>query len=100
MKAPSSTSPLPLTAGFQVIDSPARGLAKMSEATVAMARKFGPVIRGRFGRLVEEVVPTDFGEALPRSLSASYGTGVLPLHMDTAHRLRPARVIILCCVSA
>jgi alpha-ketoglutarate-dependent taurine dioxygenase len=72
----------------------------MSEATVAMARKFGPVIGGRFGRLVEEVVPTAFGDALPRSLSASYGTGVLPLHVDTAHRLRPARVIILGCVSA
>lgn len=99
MKVLSSTSPLQLASGFQVIESPVRGLAKMAEATVAMARMFGPVIGGRFGRLVEEVVPTAFDEALPRSLSASYGTGALPLHTDTAHRLRPARVIILGCVN-
>lgn len=99
MKTPSLTSSQPLASGFRVFESPARGLAKMSEATVATARKFGTVVRGRFGRLVEEVVPTAFDEALPRSLSALYGTGALPLHMDTAHRLRPVRVIILGCVS-
>jgi alpha-ketoglutarate-dependent taurine dioxygenase len=88
-----------LSSGFEVVDTPMRGLADMSEAAIALARRFGPLLPGRFGRVVEEVVPTTAGEAPPRSLSEKYGTDMLPLHMDTAHRLSPARVIVLGCVN-
>jgi alpha-ketoglutarate-dependent taurine dioxygenase len=89
---------LPLEDGFAILDTPIRGLADISEAAMALARRFGPLVRGRYGRLVEEVTPATSDEARPRSLSQKYGTEALPLHMDTAHRLRPARIMVLGCV--
>ncbi len=58
----------------------------------------GAPIPGRRGQLVEAIVPRDEQAADQRSLSAIYGLGELPLHMDTGHYLQPARFLLIGCV--
>lgn len=62
------------------------------------AEQRGKLQPGRLGSLVEDVVPTTLEQAPPRSLSARFGEGRLPFHMDSAHRLVPARTLVLGCV--
>jgi hypothetical protein len=55
----------------------------------------GTVIPGPDGLLVKTLTPKTREEARPGTLSAVYGTGMVPLHTDTAHWLVPARIVAL-----
>jgi alpha-ketoglutarate-dependent taurine dioxygenase len=47
------------------------------------------------GNVIDELRPTPREKAESASLSAQYGTGIFPLHTDTAHWRRPARYMLL-----
>lgn len=49
--------------------------------------------------LVRDIQPQQAGAAKPNTLSSRYGTGGFPFHTDTAHWERPARYLLLYCVS-
>ncbi|MCB1467860.1 MAG: TauD/TfdA family dioxygenase [Rhizobiaceae bacterium] len=66
---------------------------------LAFARRIGIIVPGRKGALIEPIVPRSTEAAEERSLSAAYGLGELPMHIDTAHYLRPARHLILGCAN-
>lgn len=48
---------------------------------------------------VDTLIPTRSGEARAMSLSARFGTGELPMHVDGAHLLLPPRLLVLYCVA-
>lgn len=48
---------------------------------------------------VRDIQPQQAGGAKPNTLSSRYGTGGFPFHTDTAHWERPARYLLLYCVS-
>ncbi|KCZ97681.1 conjugal transfer protein TrbG/VirB9/CagX [Hyphomonas polymorpha PS728] len=60
--------------------------------------RLGRRVRGRAGALEEVVEPRHIDEAHPRSLSARYGLGALPFHVELSHRTRPCRYILLGCI--
>ena len=66
---------------------------------LAFARRIGIVVPGRNGALIEPIVPRPTEAAEERSLSAAYGLSELPMHIDTAHYLRPARYLLLGCAN-
>lgn len=70
----------------------------MSAQLLCLARKLGTPIAGRRGQLVEPILPRDEQHAENHSLSALYGLGELPMHIDTSHYLRPARFLLIGCV--
>jgi len=49
---------------------------------------------------IEELVPTSTNSARPNSLSARYGLGAFPFHVDTAHWPVPGRFTIMGCANA
>jgi hypothetical protein len=56
-----------------------------------------PVVSRVGGPLVDCLVPVAQDKARPRSLSAQFGLGRQPWHMDLAHRIIPPRFVILGC---
>lgn len=48
---------------------------------------------------VRDIQPQQADAAKPNTLSSRYGTGGFPFHTDTAHWDRPARYLLLYCVS-
>ena len=60
--------------------------------------RLGRRVRGRAGALEEVVEPRHLDEAHPRSLSARYGLGALPFHVELSHRTRPCRYVLLGCI--
>ncbi|MBT2244738.1 TauD/TfdA family dioxygenase [Sphingobium sp. BHU LFT2] len=66
---------------------------------LAFARRIGTVVAGRNGALIEPIAPRPTEAAEERSLSAAYGLSELPMHIDTAHYLRPARYLLLGCAN-
>jgi hypothetical protein len=70
-------------------------LAAMRE----LGRALGRPLAGRAGALLEIVVPTRIGEAWSRSLSARHGLAILPLHVESSHRTRPCRYVVLGCLA-
>lgn len=48
---------------------------------------------------VRDIQPQHVGIAKPNTLSSRYGTGRFPFHTDAAHWERPARYLLLYCVS-
>lgn len=48
---------------------------------------------------VRDIQPQQAGAAKPNTLSSRYGAGGFPFHTDTAHWERPARYLLLYCVS-
>lgn len=58
----------------------------------------GPQARGRAGAFEEVVRPQTRDDAHPRSLSAEYGLGALPFHVELSHRPRPCRYLLLGCI--
>lgn len=78
-------------------------LAGSSEAELCAELKnigsaIGTLVPGRNGRMLELLRPLAIEEAAPRSLSKQYGRGPQPWHTDLAHRLCPARFVLLACV--
>ena len=70
----------------------------LSKLLLALARRLGTVVSGRGNKSVEPIVPRDTHSAEVRSLSAVYGLGELPMHIDMAHHVRPARYLLIGCV--
>lgn len=65
-----------------------------------MAEQFGVPVESRKGRqLVESIKPLRKEEALPKSLSAMFGTGSFPMHTETAHWPVPCRYMFLFCAN-
>lgn len=75
------------------------GETRLQAVTLAIASAFGSPMPGRFGELVERLLPTGTEEAPRRSLSAKYGLDELPFHVDTAHWPTPGRYVVLSCVN-
>jgi hypothetical protein len=48
--------------------------------------------------MIEPIIPRNERDAEARSLSALYGLNELPMHIDTAHYVRPARFLLIGCV--
>jgi hypothetical protein len=71
---------------------------RLMDTMQAIAATLGPVVGGRNGRLVEEVVPRPRDEAHSRSISRTHGIEALPLHVELGHRPRPCRYVLLGCI--
>ena len=72
-------------------------LPNSAQRLVDIAHSLGRVVPARAGGpLVDGLRPTPSDRASPRSLSAIYGTGAFPFHIDTAHWGVPCRYILLC----
>jgi alpha-ketoglutarate-dependent taurine dioxygenase len=70
------------------------------EQLLLLANPLGKATPTRTGANVFDTLrPTEAETARPRSLSKIHAGGEFPLHVDTAHRLKPCRFIILACVS-
>ena len=85
-------------AGWRCYSSTAFSADDIGSLLLAFATKFGVAVPGRFDKVVEPILPQDMHNAPPRSLSALYGLGELPFHMDSAHNLKPARWLVIGCV--
>lgn len=76
----------------------ARGEDDMVSALRSVGGLLGAPARGR-ARSVEEILrPLGRSDAHPRSLSAIYGTGRLPFHVELGHRRQPCRYLLLGCI--
>lgn len=58
----------------------------------------GTRVAGRATNLEEVIQPQAPGDAHPRSLSAQFGLGALPFHVELSHRPRPCRYLLLGCL--
>lgn len=64
----------------------------------SVAWQLGKPVADRGYDLFQLLKPTKPNEAHHSSLSAKFGTGELPLHMDTAHWTTPCRYVVLACL--
>lgn len=78
---------------FGSIDEPS-----LRREIAAIAERAGSVIKGRRGLDIELLQPRHASAALGPSLTAVYGLGTFPWHIDTAHLTIPARWMILGCL--
>ena len=73
-----------------------------ADAVVSELSRLGDLLgmraTGRAGALEEVIRPQAVDDAHPRSLSARYGLGTLPLHIELCHRPHPCRYLLLGCV--
>jgi alpha-ketoglutarate-dependent taurine dioxygenase len=83
--------------GWSVFRLPTTDIPDLEDNLLSFATCFGNPVSSRNAKLVDRLCPTPPAKAHPKSLSAIYGTGILPWHIDMAHRLEPARFIILAC---
>lgn len=60
--------------------------------------RLGARMTGRAGALEEVVAPLSTADAHPRSLSAKFGLGTLPFHVELSHRPQPCRYLLLGCL--
>lgn len=65
---------------------------------VRIGNGLGTRVAGRAGAIEEVIEPQATHGAHPRSLSAQFGLGTLPLHVELSHRPRPCRYILLGCI--
>lgn len=85
--------------GWRCYVTPAAAETEIADRLMTFARRVGTPLPGRNGRLIEPITPQDEQSAEARSLSAIHGLGEMPLHMDSAHRLKPARLLLIGCVA-
>ncbi|WP_350030166.1 TauD/TfdA family dioxygenase [Caballeronia sp. GAWG1-1] len=81
--------------GFAVTDFACQG-DELAGAVQEIAASLGEVVPGRTAA-VELLEPTEMQDAHRHSLSALYGKGDFPWHMDTAHRTEPVRFVVMAC---
>ena len=62
---------------------------------LALARTLGQPVGTRTRALVDELKPQRVNEAIYPSLSAQVGHGLQPWHIDMAHRIEPARFLVM-----
>lgn len=63
-----------------------------------IAARLGLPYGGRRGAKIETLSPQRKSDAAKTSLSRSYGMGRFPWHTDAAHRLMPARWVVMACI--
>jgi len=85
--------------GWVAISTSARTASQVAKAVRSIAESLGEIALGRFRQSVEQVVPEDFEDARPSSLSSKFGLNPLPLHTDTAHWAIPVRYLVLGCAN-
>jgi len=76
------------------------GLSTESELAVAVlatARDLGAVRKGRWGLYVERLEGLEEDKVPASSLSAQFGRGEFPCHVDMAHLPTPCRYVVLGC---
>jgi hypothetical protein len=71
---------------------------QITTAVKTMAGRLGTPVADRGSDIFQALKPTTPKQAHPSSLSAQFGTGELPLHMDTAHWTTPCRYVVLACL--
>lgn len=64
-------------------------------AVLRLGRFLGTPTTTRSRRFVDRLTPKPAYSSHPRSLSRMTGTGQQPWHMDMAHRLEPARFLVM-----
>ncbi len=62
---------------------------------LGLGQSLGTPASTRNQSLVDELTPLNKHQAFPRSLSRITGTGQQPWHMDLAHRMEPARYLVM-----
>ena len=65
---------------------------------IAIAGTLGTITALRRHHAIEVLRPRTQSQARPGSMSAVFGSGVQPWHMDMSHRPSPARFILLSCM--
>ena len=86
--------------GWVSLLAPFSSIEELSQQMLSLAAKLGIATPTRNGTsLIDSLHPIEAATARPRSLSKLFATGEFPLHVDTAHWLRPCHFIILACVS-
>lgn len=83
--------------GWRCYNTSAESAEALAEMLLILASRLGSPISGRRGEQVELIVPLVTSAAEERSLSAVYGLAELPMHIDTAHHLLPARFVVIGC---
>jgi len=84
------------THGWIEVKSPALGTDDAFKLSLlALGKSLGRPVTTRSKNLVDELTPKNKNEANPRSLSRITGTGRQPWHMDMAHRVEPARYLVM-----
>jgi len=69
------------------------------DVLIEYANELGNPIKGRKSSgIVQKLVPVSKESAYPNSLSYKYETEAFPLHVDTAHWIKPCRYLILGCM--
>lgn len=86
--------------GWAKIQPPGTDEDGFRASVIEVASKLGDLVPGRKRAIVERLTPRDHGTAYTSSLSAHYGLGAFPLHVDGSHWAVPARYIVLACVDA
>ena len=86
--------------GWSCHETRASNDSELADAVLAISRDLGIVIKGRHGLYVERLESMEADKARAPSLSAHYGHGEFPYHVDTAHLPTPCRYIVLGCGSA
>lgn len=73
------------------------GLAgeQLADVLVALTGALGMTPCKQRKQFVQRLIPLDERKAHPRSLSAQFGTGGFPFHVDTAHWTRPCRYVLM-----
>ncbi len=84
--------------GWVTVNSSDESDEHILSAVKTVARQLGKPIADRGSDLFQVLKPTEQHEAQLSSLSAKFGTGELPLHMDTAHWTTPCRYVVLACL--
>lgn len=64
-------------------------------AVLSLGQFLGTPTTTRNRRLVDRLTPKHVDKARPHSLSRMSGTGQQPWHMDMAHRVEPARYLVM-----
>ncbi|RWP41761.1 MAG: hypothetical protein EOR04_13545 [Mesorhizobium sp.] len=72
--------------------------ATVISAIASVGDQLGKRVHGRGSAEIELIVPTPHDLAHPRSLSAHHDLGLLPLHVELSHRMRPCRYVVLGCL--
>lgn len=81
--------------GWVCVDNTATDVEGFKAELLRLATSLGTPTGSRTRRVIDELVPVNQGQAKPRSLSRTAGTGAQPWHMDMAHRPVPARYLVL-----
>lgn len=85
--------------GYKLIDTDCQSELSLCQRLEIESAGYGTPCRGRFGNFTERIVPMTADTAYSSSLSAMSGLRRMPFHSDFAHRLTPARWLMIGCLA-